>query len=71
MMFLRSLLWKAARHLANDPRIREMAVDAVAKAKPKVEETARQIREAAREASPLDDPTEFARRVKSRLTRKD
>lgn len=70
-MLLRSLLWKAARHLANDPRIREIAIDTFSKAKPKVEETARQIREAAREASPLDDPGEFARRVKSRLRRKD
>ncbi len=71
MALLRTLLLKAARHLANDPRVREMAADAYAKAKPKVAETARQIRDAAREASPLDDPTEFARNVKNRLTRKD
>lgn len=71
MVLLRSLLWKAARHLANDPRTRELAADAFAKAKPKIEETARQIRDAAREASPLDDPTEFARNVKNRLSRKD
>lgn len=70
-MLLKTLLWKAARHLANDPRVQEIAADTYAKAKPKIEETARQIRDAAREASPLDDPTEFARNVKNRLTRKD
>lgn len=70
-MLLKTLLWKAARHLANDPRVREIAADTYVKAKPKIEETARQIRDAARDASPLDDPAEFARNVKNRLTRKD
>ena len=56
MPLLRTLLWKAARHLANDPRVQQIAADAYDKAKPKVEQTARQIRDAAREASPLDDP---------------
>ena len=49
MPLLRTLIWKAARHLANDPRMQEIAADAYAKARPKVEETARQIRDAARE----------------------
>lgn len=71
MPLLRTLLWKAAKRLASDPRMQEIAADTYAKARPKVEETARQIRDAAREASPLDDPTEFARNVKKRLTRKD
>lgn len=71
MALLKTLLWKAAQRLASDPRMREIAADAYDKARPKVEETARQIRDAAREASPLDDPTEFARNVKKRLTRKD
>ena len=71
MPLLRTLIWKAARRLASDPRVQRMASDAYDKAKPKVEETARQIRDAAREASPLDDPGEFARNVKKRLTRKD
>ena len=71
MPLLRTLLWKAARRLASDPRVQQMAADAYDKAKPKVEQTAREIREAAREASPLDDPGEFARRVKNRLSRKD
>ena len=44
-----------------------MAADAYDKARPKVEQTAREIREAVREASPLDDPGEFTRRVKDRL----
>lgn len=71
MPLLRALLWKAARHLASDPRVREIAADTYAKTRPKVEETARQIRNAAREASPLDDPAEFARRVRDRLRRKE
>lgn len=70
MPLLRMLLWKAARRLASDPRMQQIAVDAYDKARPKVEQTAREIRQAAREASPLDDPGAFARRVKQRLGRK-
>ncbi len=71
MPLLRMLLWKAARRLASDPRVQQIAVDAYDKARPKVEQTAREIREAARETSPLGDPGAFARRVKDRLRRKD
>ena len=71
MPLLRVLMWNAARKLAADPRVQQMAKDAVEKARPKVEQTAREIRQAAQEASPLDDPGAFARRVKDRLTRRD
>ncbi|NNG05502.1 MAG: hypothetical protein HKM95_15570 [Inquilinus sp.] len=71
MPLLRTLIWSAARKLASDPRVQRMAADAYEKARPNVEETAREIRDAAREASPLDDPGAFARKVKDRLTRKD
>lgn len=70
MPVLRSLLWVAAKQLASDPRVRRMAVEAAIRARPKVEEAARQIRAAAREASPLNEPAAFARAVRDRVIRR-
>ncbi|NBB82632.1 MAG: hypothetical protein GVY28_04435 [Alphaproteobacteria bacterium] len=68
MPLLRSLIWMAAKRAATDPRVRSMAVDAAQKARPHVERTAREARQAMREAPPTKDPRAFAQRLRDRLS---
>jgi hypothetical protein len=68
MPLLRKLIFMAAKQAATDPRIRSLAVDAAQKARPHVERTAREAREAMREAPPMKDPRAFAQRLRDRLS---
>ncbi|HET8726147.1 MAG TPA: hypothetical protein VFO41_01440 [Alphaproteobacteria bacterium] len=70
MPILRTLIWTAARRLAADPRVQQMAMDAARQARPKVEEAARRIRTIARETGPLDDPGGFARKLRDQVLKK-
>jgi len=67
MPLLRSLLWRAAKTAATDPRVRQGAVDAYKKARPHADRAAREFRDTLRETSPLEDPRGFAARYRDRL----
>ncbi len=67
MPLIRTLVWAAARHAANNPAVRQAVVDAARKAAPVVGRAAREARVAARDAPPLKDPAAFARTIADRL----
>lgn len=67
---LRRLIWTVAKRAAADPRVRQAAMAAAARARPKVETAAREIRAALRETSPLADPAGFVRKLRQQIQRK-
>lgn len=83
MTLMRSLLWRAARRIAADPRVRAEAKavyrreveprvkTAWAETRPKIDRARSELAEAAREADPRQDPRAFLRSVKDRFRRRD
>jgi hypothetical protein len=67
---IRTLVIKAAKKAATDPRVQRQAVELARKAVPHVQAAARSVGAAAREASPLRDPKGFARNVRDRISGK-
>ncbi|WP_374446849.1 hypothetical protein [Stella sp.] len=65
---MRAALFQIVRRLAADPRVQEKAVDLMQRAKPKLQAAAAEIRSAARDVDPRQDPRGFARRLKQGWT---
>ncbi|MCC7275653.1 MAG: hypothetical protein IT561_23485 [Alphaproteobacteria bacterium] len=72
---MKAMLLQLARRLAADPRVqekaKEKATELVARARPKVEAAAAELRAAAREVDPRRDPKGFARLLKQRWDARD
>lgn len=67
-MFLRRLLFSAARRVAQDPEVQAKAADVYERGvKPRLSAARDELRELAGEVNPLDDPGGFARRLKERV----
>lgn len=67
-MFLRNLLVAAARRIAADPEVQARAADSYeTEVKPRLSAAREELRDLARDADPLKDPTGFARRVSARI----
>ena len=83
MPVLRQLLWTVAKRVAADPRVQARAAevyDTTLKpkareawrcGKPKIAAAREELRQAAAEVDPRDDPKGFARELKRRMTRAD
>ncbi len=83
MPLLRTLLMRAARRVAADPRVQAKAADlyhrevkpraeaAWEDAKPKLDAARRDLGEIARETDPRRDPKGFAKKVKQRFIDRD
>ena len=67
MPILRTLVSMAVRRAATDPQMRAKVVQAARQFGPSAERTGYAIRDAAREASPLEDPRGFLRLLRDRL----
>ena len=73
-MFGKSLLWEAARRIAQNPEIQQratyIAAQAYIRAKPKLDNAGRQISESMRDAAadhdPLKDPLGFVKALKNK-----
>lgn len=68
---LRRLLMEGARRVASDPQLRQKVKEGAQRAKPALERSARSIKEAATEASPLEDPKRFAAALRRRFSQSD
>ena len=79
MAILGRLLWEAARRFASDSRVQAKAAEVLKteikpraeaawrQAKPKLDAAKAELRDAAREANPRQDPRKFAAKVKERF----
>ena len=79
MLFLRTLLWRAARHFVADPRVRAKAAEVYQReVKPRAQAVGRtargrlaagrdELRDIAGEIDPREDPGAFLAKVKSRF----
>ncbi|BBK41655.1 hypothetical protein STVA_16750 [Allostella vacuolata] len=65
---MKATLFQLARRLASDPRVqakaRETATELLHRARPKAQAAAAELRAAAREVDPRQDPKGFMRRLK-------
>tara|TARA_Y100001936_G_scaffold248894_1_gene297825 strand:- start:716 stop:973 length:258 start_codon:yes stop_codon:yes gene_type:complete len=79
MPLIRNLLFHATRRAVNDERFRQKAIEtiekeikpridaALSKAKPRVEETRRDIKNITVETKPLENPAKFTGRITRRI----
>jgi len=65
------MLMQGARRIASDPRLRQKFKEGAQQARPVVERSARSIKAAAAEASPLEDPKAFAAALRRRFNKSD
>ncbi|MEM7442579.1 MAG: hypothetical protein AAF414_04515 [Pseudomonadota bacterium] len=68
---LRQLIMQGARRIATDPRLHQKVKEGAQRARPVVERSARNIKNAAKEKSPLEDPRGFAEALRRRLRQPD
>ena len=61
---MKAQLFQIVRRLAADPRMQEKATERLHKAKPTAQAAAAEIRAAARDVDPRQDPKGFMRRLK-------
>ncbi|MBM3569533.1 MAG: hypothetical protein FJX46_12375 [Alphaproteobacteria bacterium] len=64
---IRQILFRAAREIATNPALREVAIELARKARPHAARAVHAVRDAAREIDPRRDPKEFLRRVRAKL----
>lgn len=65
---MKTALFQIVRRVATDPRVQEKAVELLHRAKPKAQAAASEIRAAARDVDPRQDPRGFLRRLKQGWT---
>lgn len=69
-LIIRRLLVEGARRVASDPRLREKVKEGAQRARPAIERSARSVKAAVAEASPIEDPKAFAAALRRRFTQK-
>ena len=70
-LFLRRMVMLGARRIATDPRLQQKIKEGAQRARPVVERSARTLKDAAAETSPLSDPRGFAQALRRRLRQSD